>query len=55
MVLRGRFTWAQLHQVRQFLGRQGAGAALLPSKALVVAFPSLPPLVVGGSLFQLEH
>lgn len=47
-------TWAQLHQVRQFLRWQGA-AAVLPSQALVVHFPSLPPLVVGGPLLQLEH
>lgn len=46
-------TWAQLHQVRQLLRRQGA-AAVLPH-CFLVQLSSLPSLVVWRPLLQLEH
>lgn len=46
-------TWAQFHQVRQLLGRQGAAAVF--SHPFIIHLSSLPALIVWRSLLQLEH
>lgn len=46
-------TWAQLHQVRELLGRQRAAAIF--SHSFIIYFSSFPCLIVWRSLLQLEH
>ena len=49
-------TWAQLHQVREFLWGKGAmQGAVSATLNLVLHLPPLPALVVRRPLLQLKH